>query len=154
MTSIGSAAMTAAVDGDEAPQPFTIFHSFPKLPKEIRLMIWELQLPGPRIVHLELKQFKVAKSSWLLEYEMLYGRRYYSGGMEHDYKDYTWPNYPPEFGRGGKKIERWKQSCQWISSHRAPTILFVNRESHHVGKTVYTQVSCFHAGASFLRLQC
>jgi hypothetical protein len=31
-------------------QPLTEFHLFPKLPQEIRDMIWKEALPGPRII--------------------------------------------------------------------------------------------------------
>ncbi|PMD23037.1 hypothetical protein NA56DRAFT_644614 [Hyaloscypha hepaticicola] len=40
------------------------FPLFPKLPKEIRLMIWELTLPGPRIVHLQQRKLKTTIGEW------------------------------------------------------------------------------------------
>jgi hypothetical protein len=45
---------------NRAPLPhLTAFDRFPKLPLELRLMIWRFALPGPRIVHLSKKSQRV-----------------------------------------------------------------------------------------------
>lgn len=46
---------------EQAAQNFTCF---PDLPKEIRLMIWEMALPGPRIVPLKRKALKKTIRQW------------------------------------------------------------------------------------------
>jgi hypothetical protein len=53
--------MSAAAMPRENPQKIdTCFHRFNDLPREIRLLIWEAALPGPRIVHLELDFLPIA----------------------------------------------------------------------------------------------
>ncbi|CZR58644.1 uncharacterized protein PAC_08536 [Phialocephala subalpina] len=58
----------AAATKDSTPlspqAPLTAFTLFPKLPVEIRLMIWKLSLPGPRIVHLKQKRLKEPAGEW------------------------------------------------------------------------------------------
>jgi len=44
---------------DESTETPNTFHRFSDLPVEVRLDIWELALPGPRIVHLKMKPLKV-----------------------------------------------------------------------------------------------
>jgi len=44
---------------DESTGTPNTFHRFGDLPVEVRLDIWELALPGPRIVHLKMKPLKV-----------------------------------------------------------------------------------------------
>ncbi|KAI1800043.1 hypothetical protein F4811DRAFT_557210 [Daldinia bambusicola] len=38
-----------------SPDSLQVFHRFPKLPIEVRLMIWEYNLPGPRILDIQPK---------------------------------------------------------------------------------------------------
>lgn len=47
----------------EGPAEFTVF---PRLPEEVRLMIWTKALPGPRVVELEYHQReKDHEESWV-----------------------------------------------------------------------------------------
>jgi hypothetical protein len=41
-----------------------MFTKFPSLPIELRLMIWGLALPGPRIVHIRQRQLKELEDKW------------------------------------------------------------------------------------------
>ena len=55
-----------------------MFTLFPELPKEIRLLIWNAALPGPRVVHLQQRKLK----STIREWEQKTGR--------------SWPVFPGE----------------------------------------------------------
>jgi hypothetical protein len=46
------------------------FSRFPQLPKEVRLMIWEMALPCPRIVSVEMRSLKKTHLEWEREKEV------------------------------------------------------------------------------------
>ncbi|CZR63016.1 uncharacterized protein PAC_12913 [Phialocephala subalpina] len=56
---------------DQIPDERT-FTCFPKLPREIRLMIWEAALPGPRIVHIRHKSLQKTIGQWEQENNALW----------------------------------------------------------------------------------
>lgn len=58
------------------------FPFFPNLPTEIHLMIWELTLPGPRIVHLQQRRLKTTIGEW------------------EDQSGLSWPLFPGDGKRG------------------------------------------------------
>ena len=35
------------------PKPLATFHPFPRMPSELRLKIWKLNMPGPRVIELK-----------------------------------------------------------------------------------------------------
>ena len=45
-------------------EPERTFTVFPKLPQEIRLMIWEFALPGPRVVNIRQRRIKKTIGEW------------------------------------------------------------------------------------------
>jgi hypothetical protein len=45
-------------------QPQKRFHKFSKLPKELRLKVWQHALPAPRVVHVGYKNIGYMKFSW------------------------------------------------------------------------------------------
>jgi hypothetical protein len=63
------------------------FPLFPKLPKEIRLMIWKLTLPGPRTVHLQQRKLKTTIGEW------------------EDQSGLSWPVFPEEHENRGENGE-------------------------------------------------
>jgi len=124
----------------ETPQPLTTFRFFPRLPKEIRFMIWELSLPGPQIVHLEISRSYVRMGPWLRDWDARIGGPR-PGGIKYRAEDFLYPNVPPTLGPYGEVIKTHMGSWTAMLSQRAPAMLFVSQESQHVGKKVYERVS-------------
>lgn len=120
-------------------------------------MIWELQLPvriysetpsqppistlhsdansknllkGPRIVHLKLMSTFVSREGWLDDIE---ARQSSSSADDH-------PPAPSfEYLKERKDKFPFVCACKARCSQKAPTILYVNRESRSVGMKVYTK---------------
>jgi hypothetical protein len=123
----------------------TEFTQFRDLPKEIRLMIWEAALPGPRIVNVLQRPLKKTIGEWEEETGL------------------SWPILPPpepdddedrEWEQNGIRSEildalgkfwddydgyREGQLIGIATKCPPPQILFVCRESYNVVKAQYTQ---------------
>lgn len=83
---------------DNAKTQGQTFPLFPKLPKEIRLMIWELTLPGPRTVHLQQRKLKTTIGEW------------------EDQSGLSWPLFPEVHeirGENGEPNSRQRRYHRW-----------------------------------------
>ncbi|KAE9365117.1 hypothetical protein N431DRAFT_419997 [Stipitochalara longipes BDJ] len=134
---MASSTATTTVDSenDEDSQPLTTFHPFIKLPKELRLMIWELIIPGPRIVNLNILRGSARMAEWLRDWDdMIGGPR--PGNIKYRAEDFEFPNIPPPFNQWGSPIARWHGTWK-VKAPKGPTLLFINQESRRVGMKVY-----------------
>ncbi|CZR63022.1 uncharacterized protein PAC_12919 [Phialocephala subalpina] len=135
------------------------FVYFPRLPLEIRLMIWELALPGPRVVSIKQKPLKRTIGEWedennrtwpVLDRELVPGQKEQEGG-----------NRAVENITTKRRAKREKKARQWVAvsskletvEYRkapmygmacetpAPNILLACRESYAVVSKLYER--CF-----------
>ena len=100
------------------------FPLFPKLPREIRLVIWEFAVPGPRIVPLVQRVVKAVEEEW--------NRILDDDSCESDDGSLMCINEKAEYGD-------YYNLRGFQSDILAPSILFVNREAYHVATKHYTK---------------
>jgi hypothetical protein len=108
--------------------PLMSFPLFPKLPREIRLLIWEFAVPGPRIVPLVQRVVKAVEEEWnrILDDDSCkpeYGSD--DGGL-------MYINEKAEYGD-------YYNLRGFQSDIPAPSILFVNCEAYNVASKHYTK---------------
>jgi hypothetical protein len=104
--------------------PLMSFPLFPKLPREIRLVIWEFAVPGPRIVPLVQRVVKAVEEEW--------NRILDDDSCESDDGSLMCINEKAEYGD-------YYNLRGFQSDILAPSILFVNREAYHVATKHYTK---------------
>lgn len=150
-------------------QPQRMFTKFPELPREIRLLIWEAALPGPRIVHLRSEFLTSCKFGTrrvrsdktlacdCVKCEVYAPRKEIA---EHREGACTTADVVEEAGNedggwhtdddtdrdqedlgGPDTLRAFRTKCP------APVVLFVCRESHEVASKVYTR--CFPSLGGF-----
>jgi len=140
-----------------------VFTKFPELPREIRLLIWEAALPGPRIVHLKIELFRSCdfgtrrvRSDKTLACDCLHCKKYAPGkeieehgeracttadvAEEADNEDRGW-NTDDDADPDEQNLDGPETLWGFRTKSPAPVVLFVCRESHEVGAKVYTR--CF-----------
>ena len=101
-------------------------------------MIWELLLPGPRIVDLKILQRPVRMAQWLRDWdEMIGGTR--PGNIKYRPEEFEFPNIPPPFNQYGTPILKWHAAWN-VKAEKGPVVLYVNRESRQLGMKDYTKV--------------
>jgi len=98
------------MDGPYKPEEPT-FPQFPKFPKEIRLMIWNAALPGPRVVDIRQRKLKITIGEW----EQKSGR--------------SWPVFPGEMDVGEEAAgATGKKHIEGVSEEAAGTLFHLSRK--------------------------
>jgi len=121
-------------------QPALVFSLFPNLPKEIRLLIWEIALPGPRIIYLRRRNLQSYNCSRVWSDKPILADSSQSTAKDdffHDVPEYDSENDDliiyfkrPDLGPG--------KPCQgFFSPCPAPQLLFVCKESFEVMEHFY-----------------
>ncbi|KAK2624872.1 hypothetical protein QTJ16_006065 [Diplocarpon rosae] len=129
------------------------FHCFPKLPLEIRLMIWEAALPGPRLVNVWQGQLKQTS----LHHEVETGRQGPAPNewdLVDEYGEFEETRYDEDQAARVQicrlRAGGWHQRIFWDSHLLGirsdcppPSITFVCRESYHVVVRRYAKVFAY-----------
>lgn len=117
------------------------FHKFGELPKEIRLVIWEMAIAGPRVVDLREEPLKITYQGFKEQVQELKARREHIDAtvMEQE----LWVSMLEDMNM---EPDRQSQMRGFRSRCQAPRMLFACRESHGVGTKGYEQT--FHTLAS------
>jgi hypothetical protein len=123
---------TMSLKTPSTSQPAPVFSLFPNLPKEIRLLIWEIALPGPRIIYLRRRNLESHGCSRVWSDKPISANSSQSIAKDdffHDVPEYDSENdnliiYSKRADVGPGKL------CQgFFSSCPAPELLFVCKES-------------------------
>jgi hypothetical protein len=118
-----------------------VFPLFPRLPKEIRLQVWEYLLPGPRIVYLQRHLLKPS-----LNPSSDNDPQYPSSGRASDDDEIeTEINSSSRFANLFEEASLNPRSTSQLSSLHSPSppptpLLFVNHETHTFAITFYSKI--------------
>jgi hypothetical protein len=131
-------------------QPAPVFSLFPNLPKEVRLLMREIALPGPRIIYLRRRNLESYDCSRVWSDKPIIATSSQSTAKDdffHDVQEYNFENDDliiylkrPDLGPG--------KPCQgFFSPCPAPDLLFVCKESFEVMEHFYART--FGSEAAF-----
>lgn len=112
----------------------TTFTRFKELPLEVRLMIWKLAIPGPRIVDLRMKELAMTVGDWKEEEH---------ARIEHPRDrqfDVTRQIIQENYRHDSQSMPGFWSPCL------PPALLLVCQESHHVASEIYTKTFASVAG--------
>ncbi|KAH8590176.1 hypothetical protein B0O99DRAFT_691829 [Bisporella sp. PMI_857] len=135
--------ITASYDGDDVlhppPSGNGVFEPFTRLPHELRLIIWELALPGPRIVRLELALLAARCQAAIKQRRQDAEARLH---YRHEDEPYTEEELTELVEDISGDLSEVEPLVGFRSRCRSPALLFVCRESFEVASKFYKP--CFH----------
>lgn len=137
--------------------PLRSFHCFSRLPKEIRVIIWEAALPGlqERVVRVQQEALKITYGEWEDQRQEIKMRRKSSAQMERDMTEGGTEKIPREWCFHDD-FERWESRDHGQPQRNSakthmlgiktdtptPQVLFANREAYSVALKFYQRA--FH----------